>query len=215
MKLFEATDNAAAVGCYHDNNIDIKHLATSILMKDKVSIAKDALNLICSRLGGDHAATRSELEKLALLAGPGGHLNLKTVSEALGDSAILAIDDIASAVADGQVLALSSALGKAWLEDANCVMIIRGCQNYFSQLRVLSHATNTGQSTQSAVRSLRPPVHFKLQDTLIRHTKRWQPRHCLNVINRLQDIEIKLKSKTINDRTLTAQALLGLCLRAK
>jgi len=34
-------------------------------------------------------------------------------------------------------------------------------------------------------------------------------------VNRLQDIEINLKSKTIDDRTLTSQSLLGLCLRAQ
>jgi hypothetical protein len=37
----------------------------------------------------------------------------------------------------------------------------------------------------------------------------------MHMVNRLQDIEISLKSKTIDDRTLTAQSLLGLCLRAR
>ena len=32
---------------------------------------------------------------------------------------------------------------------------------------------------------------------------------------KIQDIEISIKSKTIDDRTLTAQSLLGLCLRAR
>ena len=215
VKLFETTESAASIGCYHDSKSDISQLVKSILMQDEVSVDQDAHNLICSRLGGDHATTRAELEKLALLAGPGGHLDLHTVSEALGDSAILAIDDIASAVAGGHVPALSIALRKAWQEEANCVMIIRGCQTYFDQLHALSHATGSGQSAQSALRTLRPPIHFKLQDTLIRHAKRWQPHRCIDMINRLQYIEINIKSKKINDRTLTAQSLLGLCLRAK
>ena len=215
VKLFESSDTAAAIGCYPDNDGDIRQLAQTIFQQDNVSVDRDGLTLISSRLGIDHAATRAELEKLALLAGPGGSLTLETISEALGDSAVLAVDDVANAIANGHVPALSNALRKAWLEDANCVMIVRGCQTYFNQLGTLGYAVSAGQSTQNAIRSLRPPVHFKLQDALIRHLKTWQPQRCLDIVNRLQDIEINLKSKTIDNRTLTSQSLLGLCLRAQ
>ena len=215
VKLFESSDTAAAIGCYPDNDGDIRQLAQTIFQQDSVSVDRDGLALISSRLGNDHAATRAEIEKLALLAGPGGTLTLETISEALGDSAILAVDDVADAVATGHVSALSKALGKAWREEANCVMIIRGCQTYFNQLGMLGYAVLAGQSPQNAVRGLRPPVHFKLQKALIRHLKNWQPQRCMDMVNRLQDIEINIKYKSIDDRTLTSQSLLGLCLRAR
>ena len=215
VKLFESSDIAAAIGCYPDSDGDIRQLAQTIFQQDNVSVDRDGLVLISARLGSDHAATRAELEKLVLLAGPGGTLTVETISEALGDSAVLAVDDVADAVANGHVPALSKALRKAWLEEANCVMIIRGCQTYFNQLGMLGYAVLAGQSPQTAVRGLRPPVHFKLQDAFIRHLKNWQPQRCMDMVNRLQDIEINLKSKTIDDRTLTSQSLLGLCLRAQ
>ena len=215
VKLFESSDIAAAIGCYPDSDGDIRQLAQTIFQQDNVSVDRDGLVLISARLGSDHAATRAELEKLVLLAGPGGTLTVETISEALGDSAVLAVDDVADAVANGHVPALSKALRKAWLEEANCVMIIRGCQTYFNQLGMLGYAVLAGQSPQTAVRGLRPPVHFKLQDAFIRHLKNWQPQRCMDMVNRLQDIEISLKSKTIDDRALTSQSLLGLCLRAQ
>jgi DNA polymerase-3 subunit delta len=215
VKLFESSDIAAAIGCYPDSDGDIRQLAQTIFQQDNVSVDRDGLALISARLGSDHAATRAELEKLVLLAGPGGTLTVETISEALGDSAVLAVDDVADAVANGHVPALSKALRKAWLEEANCVMIIRGCQTYFNQLGMLGYAVHAGQSPQTAVRGLRPPVHFKLQDAFIRHLKNWQPQRCMDMVNRLQDIEINLKSKIIDDRTLTSQSLLGLCLRAQ
>ena len=161
-----------------------------------MSVDRDGLALISSRLGRDHATTRAELEKLALLAGPGGTLSLEVISEALGDSALLTIDDVANAVATGNVVALSTALHKAWREEANSVMIIRGCQTYFNQLRMLGYAVLAGQSPKNAVRGLRPPLHFKLQDTLIQHLKHWKPQRCMAMVSRLQDIEMKIKSKT-------------------
>ena len=214
VKLFETSEKAAAVGCYHDNNNDIKVLAKSIFQKDNISISDNALNLICTRLGNDHGTTRSELEKLTLLAGPDGHLNHQMISDSLGDSALLAVDDIANAVASGLVPALSAALNKAWLEEINCVMIIRGCQTHFDRLRMIGHSIKEGQSPSQAVRNLRPTVHFKIHDALMQQANRWHPSYCMDFINRLQDIEINLKSATINHKTLTSQGLLGLCLRA-
>lgn len=215
VKLFESSDIAAAIGCFPDNDQDIQQLAQSIFRQNNVSIDQGGLALIASRLGSDHAATKTELEKLALLAGPSGRLTLDMISQALGDSAVLAVDDIANAVANGHVPALANALRKAWLEDTNCVMIIRGCQTYFYQLGTLGNAISAGKSAQNAVRDLRPPVHFKQQDALIRHLKNWQPQRCVDMVNRLQDIEINVKSKAIDNRTLTSQSLLGLCLRAQ
>ena len=215
VKLFETSDIAASIGCYPENDRDIQKLAQSIFQRDNVHVNRDGLALIVSRLGSDHAATKTEIEKLALLAGPGGTLTPDIISETLGDSAVLAIDDVANAIADGHVPALSKALRKAWLEEANSIMIIRGCQSYFNQLRTLGYAVGAGKTAKNAALSLRPPVHFKLQDALIRHLKNWQPRRCMDMVNRLQDIEIKIKCRTIDDRTVTSQSLLGLCLRAR
>jgi len=214
VKLFETSKTAASIGCYADGVGDIRRLATQIFAANKVTAGAEAYEIIAERLSGDRASSRSEIEKLALLAGPGGRLEAEDVRGALGDSALLAIDDIADALASGAVARLQQALQKAWYEDTNAVMIIRGCQTYFRQLSLASDAIANGQSAQNAVRSLRPPPHFKLQDQLQAHLQRWRPHLAMEMVNRLQDVELQLKSGGIDDRLCTAQSLLGICLRA-
>ena len=166
VKLFETSKLAAAIGCYPDEARDIGALLGEVLAQDNISISEDARAAAITRLGGDRAATRREIEKLALLAGPGGSLNFEDVSIALGDSATLAISDIAMAAADGRVDALERAIDKAWSEQQATVTVLRGSQTYFRQLLQAARAMQTGGSAQQAVRSLRPPVHFRLQDRL-------------------------------------------------
>ena len=214
VKLFETSKTAASIGCYADNIGDIRALATNIFATDQVTVSHDAYDIIVTRLGGDRASSRSEITKLSLMAGPGGKLDADDVRIALGDSALLAIDDIADALASGAVGRLQQALQKAWYEDANAVMIIRGCQTYFRQLGLASHAMAAGKSAQNALRNLRPPPHFKLQDQLQAHLRRWQPDLAMDVVNRLQVIELQIKSGGINDKLCAAQSLLGICLRA-
>jgi len=91
---------------------------------------------------------------------------------------------------------------------------LRGCQSYFRQLGLAGHAMKQGQTAQNAVRALRPPVHFKLQDQLQAQLRRWTPDQAIAVVGRLQDIELDVKSGGIDETILTGQSLLGICLRA-
>ena len=215
VKLFEASDHAAAIGCYPDSAGDIADLVRSIMSRDSITISPDAVTHIVSNLGNDHATSRNEIEKLALLAGPGGSLTYDDVNEAHGDSALLAVTDIAIAAAEGQIDRLQLALSRAWTENLNSIMLIRGCQGYFRQLLTVRRASGRGSTPQQAVKSLRPPVHFKLQDRLVAQVKSWSETALNDAVNRLQDAELTLKTGMNNDQTYCAQTLLGLCMRAQ
>lgn len=215
VKLFETSDKAAAVGCYPDTTADIAEMVRTIMARDSITISKDALTHIVGKLGSDHATSRAEIEKLALLAGPGGSLEFEDVSEALGDSALLAVTDIAIAAAEGQVSNLQTALDRAWSENLNSVMLMRGCQGYFKQLMTARRATQAGHTPQQAVKSLRPPIHFKLQDRIASQLRIWNEAALGDALNRLQDAELALKTGMSNDETYCSQVLLGVCLRSQ
>ncbi len=214
VKLFENSKTAASIGCYTDGVSDIRALASDMFAADNIKASSDALDIIARRLGSDRGSSRREIEKLALMAGPNGKLNAEEVHFALGDNAKLAIDDIAEALASGAVARLQQSLQKAWHEDANAVMIVRGCQSYFQQLGLAGYAMRNGESAQNAIRGLRPPPHFKLQNRLHLHLRRWQPQKAMDIVNRLQDVELQIKSTSLDDRIRTSQSLLGICLRA-
>ena len=214
VKLFETCKTAASVGCYADTSRDIRTLATQIFAADNITASSDSLEIITSRLGSDRGSSRREIEKLALMAGPNGRLEAEEVHIALGDSASIAIDDIADAVASGAVTRLQESLQKAWHEGTNAIMIVRGCHSYFQQLWLASYAMVSGQTAQSAIGSLRPPPHFKTRDRLQLHLRRWKPHPTMEILNRLQDIELQIKSERMDSQIVAAQSLLGICLRA-
>jgi DNA polymerase-3 subunit delta len=215
VKLFEGADNAAAIGCYEDSDADIVTLVQQIMARDQITIAEDAIRLITSRLGSNRMVSRMEIEKLALFAGQGGSLSLDDVSLALGDSATLTISDIASAAADGDSSALKQALAKAWHEDMSVIMVLRGCQGYFRQIEMAALAMANGATAAAAIRTLRPPVHFKIQDKMISQVQFWGDTHGGDALNRLQDAEQSIKSDCLDERVICSQCLLGLSLRAK
>ena len=215
VKLFETSKKAAAIGCYPDEGRDISALLGDVLAQDNISISQDARAAAVARLGSDRATTRREIEKLALLAGPGGSLTVEDVSVTLGDSATIAISDVAMAAADGRVDDLERAIDRAWSDQQASVAILRGCQSHFRQLLHAAREIRKGGSTQQVVRSLRPPVHFRLQDRFTAQLRHWAPETLMEAVNRLQDAELAVKTGGVNDTAICSQTLLGLCLRAR
>jgi DNA polymerase-3 subunit delta len=215
VKLFESGDICASIGCYADDSGTIRDLVQASFAELSIRVDRDVMDLIVARLGADRASSRREIEKLALMAGQGGSLTAQDIEDALEDSTVLAIDDVASAVADGDIIRLQNAISKAWSEDANPVMVIRGCHNYFRNLLIAAHAVSTGSARDVAIKSLRPPVHFKIQGRMAAQLQKWGYNQAMAALDKLQDIELTIKSSSPDDRVICMQGLLGLCLRAR
>ena len=215
VKLFETGDICASIGCYADDSGTIRDLVQTSFATLSITVDHTVMDLIVAKLGADRASSRREIEKLALMAGQGGTLTTQDIEDALEDSTTLAIDDVAGAVADGDIARLQNAIAKAWSEDANPVMVIRGCHNYFRSLLIAAHAVSTGSSRDMAIKSLRPPVHFKLQARMGTQLNKWGYKQAMAALDKLQDIELALKSSSPDDRVICMQGLLGLCLRAR
>ena len=215
VKLFETGDICASIGCYADDSGTIRDLVQTSFAELSINVDRNVMDMIVAKLGADRASSRREIEKLSLMAGQGGSLSAQDIEDALEDSTILAIDDVAGAVADGDIVRLQGAITKAWSEDANPVMVIRGCHNYFRSLLIAAHAVSTGTAPGMAIKALRPSVHFKLQGRMTAQLQKWGHKQAMTALDKLQDIELALKSSSPNDRVICMQGLLGLCLRAR
>jgi DNA polymerase-3 subunit delta len=132
-KLIEGSDRAIAAGCYHDESRDVATVVRDAMTKHGLAIASDALRYLTERMGGDRLITRGELDKLALymLRDAGGstpaQIELADVMATVGDSAVISIDDVISATADGRTADLERALTRALLDGESPVRVVRAC----------------------------------------------------------------------------------------
>ncbi len=74
------------------------------------------MDFLAAHLGGDRLLTRSELDKLTLYAGDGGHIELDDARAVIADSAALSLDDVLLAAAEGDAAALDRALARVFQE---------------------------------------------------------------------------------------------------
>ena len=216
VKLAEADSKTASIGCYADEDRDIGQLASQIFANDSIRIDQEAMILLTSRLGGDRMASRSEIEKIALMAGPNGHITIDDVEEAIGDSSAQAIDLFVKSVLTGQVDSLTKILEKARQEDIAPIAIIRQFNMVFRQLYDMRSQMDKGESASGAIAKIRPPVHFKTKPLMMNAAQMVKSDMVLGLWQRTLDCESELKSGVIGDpHSFIGQTLLGFTLRLR
>lgn len=217
--LFEARKDAVAIGCYPDEGKDLSAIVREHLSQAGISIAADAFPVLLNRLGTDRLAVRQELDKLILFAGAttGDNVTITAhdVEMAIGDVKAVSLDDIAHAVASGDQRSLSTAMDRAFSEGTNAVGIIRAVQRHLDRLHQAKCFTEKGDSVQSAVKKLKPPVFFKFVATFEAQAKAWTISDLAKALNLLILTERDCKSGLDIDRAICERALLQLTQAAR
>ena len=192
-RAFEGADVAVAIACYPDGRRELEALAREVLGAHRVTASGEAMAYLATHLGGDRLLSRGELEKLALYAGDGGTVGLDEVRASIGDSAALDLDDVVLAAAEGDAPQVERALSRAFHEGEMPVTVIRAAMRHFQRLNLLAARLGQGMSEEEALRSLRPPLFFRVQDRVRRQLRLWSERRTAQALSLLLEAEINAK----------------------
>ena len=220
-KMFETAKTAVALPCYSDAPADVRAMAQEAAREEDLRFDDDALDLAVAVLGEDRGVSRAEMNKLILYKGPKtlrsgpGTITLEDVRASLVDGLGDAMDDAAAACADGAPARLSKALHKAGAAGASPIGLLRALQRTFSRLRAAQALVESGETTASAMKKLRPPVFFAEQRAFEQRLYKWrQGTRLEKAIRMLIDAELEAKSAGAPQREIVERAALRLSLMA-
>jgi DNA polymerase-3 subunit delta len=206
-RVFDEAPQGAAIGCYPDSARDLAAVIRETFAAHRIAASRDAVEFLVGHLGGDRLLTRSELEKLTLYAGEGGRIELADAQAVVSDSAALSLDDAVLAAAEGNAAALDRALARVFQEGESAVTILRALLRHLQRLHVLSAQLGGGTSIDAAIRSARPPIFFKQQDSYRRQLVRWNEARLRAALDRLADAEFSMKQTGLPAETLCREAM--------
>ena len=219
---FEAAAIGAALPCYMEDETSMRRVMVEMAAAAGLVLDPDAQAFLAGNLVGDRLMARSEIEKLALYMdaspGKGGErrVGLEEAQAAIGDSAsLLSLDDPAWAAASGDFPTLDRALGRLFAEGMASVAVLRAAQRHFQRLLWVQGEIGAGASPDAAVKALKPPVFFKMQNAFTAQLRQWPPAQLRQALERLVETEAECKRTGMPDETLTARALFQLAAMAR
>ncbi len=227
-RLFEAADNAAALPCYPDEGAGLRRVIEETLAGGGLSAEPVAVDFLASALGADRGATRSELEKLVTYMGgigldgaSGGtmgdtrRVTLADAEACVGDSSLITLDRVAIAAAAGDLAGLERRLGRAFLEGVTPVALLRATARHLQLLHRAAGLVEGGKPAAAAIKTFRPPLHFRLADALRDELPKWPVARAAGALDVLLEAEVACKSTGGPAEDLCSRALMQVAFAAR
>ena len=214
-RVFEEADNAASIACYGDNARDLPDVVRDALKTAGLSITPDALADAASRLGSDRGVTRRELEKLALYAHGQKQVTLDDVRAVLGDEAEVRSEEALDAAGQGDLKRLDLALERLWVAGTSAIAIVRMALSHFQRLALARAEMDKGEPADSAMKKLRPPIHFMRATSFKTQLNNWDSQRLGDALDLLLETEALCKTTGVPPETVTARALFNIAALAR
>lgn len=195
----ERSDELGCVPCYKDEGAGLDQVIRDALRGYGLRVNSEVMRFLATQLNGDRQIILNELEKLSLYIGDEAEeVTLEEAQAAIGENNDKSLDDLAHAVAAGDMVGLCRLCDRLLAEGQVGFLLVRAVMRYLARLRELAYATEQGQSLDAAIESIRPPVFFKAKPVLKAHAPRWSSARVNEALARLQMLE--LDSKRYHDQ---------------
>jgi DNA polymerase-3 subunit delta len=206
--LIEKAKNAAALPCYADGEKDRERLIDAEMRDAGLKLSPDARTMLIPLLGGDRAASRSEITKLALYARGQDTVGVDDVVAVVSDASALALDDIVDAAFAGHPAELETQLGKARVAGTSAGSILFAAQRQVAQLHKWRTAIETGSGF--SIDAVYPPINFRRKDTIAATLKLWTAARLLTAMAELADAVLQSRRNADLADTIAERALLAI-----
>jgi DNA polymerase III subunit delta len=214
-RAFDGAREAVAIGCYPDTPRDLAVVIRETLAAHRVTASRDAGRFLVEHLGGDRLLTRSELEKLALYAGDGGRVELDDARASISDTAALELDDAVLAAAEGDPARVERVLARIFQQGESPVSMIRAVLRHLHRLHGMTARLADGASAEEVMRSARPPIFFKQEDSFRQQLGLWTERRLRAQLDRLANAELAMKTTGLPAETICREAMLAVARAAR
>jgi DNA polymerase III subunit delta len=214
-RAFEAARSAVAIGCYPDTPRELAVVIRETLAAHRVTASRDAGQFLVEHLGGDRLLTRSELEKLALYAGEGGRVELQDARLSISDTAALELDDAIMAAAEGDAARAERVLGRVFQQGESPVSVIRALLRHLQRLHMFAARLAVGSSADEVLRSARPPIFFKQEDSFRRQFGLWTEARLRPQFDCIIKAELNMKTTGFPAETICREAMLTVAQAAR
>jgi DNA polymerase III subunit delta len=206
--LVERARNAAALPCYADSEKDRARLIDDEMRAAGLTLSPEARALLIPLLGGDRAASRSEIRKLVLYARGRGQVGVDDITAVISDASALALDDIVDAAFAGRPADLETQFAKARTAGTSAGSILFAAQRQVAQLHKWKTAIEAGAGF--SLDAVQPPLHFRRKDLIGAALKTWSAARLATAMAELAEATLQSRRNTDLADTIAERALLAI-----
>ena len=206
--LFEKDRNLICIPTYPDTNETLSKLSSVFFNKEKILISQQNINLIVEKCNGDRRNLYNELDKIKSYA-----VNKKKISS----SEILKIINLSENYGLSELIDNCLAKNKNKIINIlnennynadDCIIILRTFLSKAKRILKLAVQFEQNNDINKTINSAKPPIFWKDKEIVKIQLNKWKSNKIENLINNLNDLELKIKKNQNNSLLIITDFIL-------
>ena len=206
--LFEKDKNLICIPTYPDTNETLSKLSSVFFNKEKILISQQNINLIVEKCNGDRRNLYNELDKIKSYA-----VNKKKISS----SEILKIINLSENYGLSELIDNCLAKNKNKIINIlnennynadDCIIILRTFLSKAKRMLKLAVQFEQNNDINKTINSAKPPIFWKDKEIVKIQLNKWKSNKIENLINNLNDLELKIKKNQNNSLLIITDFIL-------
>ena len=206
--LFEKDKNLICIPTYPDTNETLSKLSSVFFNKEKILISQQNINLIVEKCNGDRRNLYNELDKIKIYA-----INKKKISS----SEILKIINLSENYGLSELIDNCLAKNKNKIINIlnennynadDCIVILRTFLSKAKRMLKLAIQFEQNNDINKTINSAKPPIFWKDKEIVKIQLNKWKSNKIKNLINNLNDLELKIKKNQNNSLLIITDFIL-------
>ena len=206
--FFEKNKETICVPFYPDNNQTLSKLANDFLKDRNISISQSSIFLIVNKCNGDREALFNELNKIDFYTKNGKKItteNIIKITNLIENHSVSELVDNCLAKNNKKIINI---LNENNFNNEDSILITRSLLNKSKRVLQLVKEFENNKNIELTISSAKPPIFWKDKEITKQQIKQWKLESIKDLIYKLIDMELIIKSNLNNSLNLITDFIL-------
>ncbi len=212
--LCEKSPHAAVIACYADEGVALAQLINSVLGAENLTISTSARTLLIASLGGDRAASRGEIDKLAMYCKDKGQVNEADIEAIISDVASLDQNTVIDGAFAGDFSPIETDGARLFAEGTDAGVLLNAAMRHaFALKKLVGNRVTSGDALKFAAQS--QGIYFKRLRIVEQQLRLWSVEKLDRTIAQLAEAVLSVRRNARIGDAIATRALWTIALGAK
>ena len=209
--FFEKNKKAICIPCYLDSEKDLEIIAQSEFRKNKLSLSREAINLLIEKSNSDRANLKNEIEKIKAYGMNKKSLELSEIKSLINFSGDYKSDVLVNECLCGNITQYKKIISDLYINTVNQILLLRILSNKVQRLLSIKEQTSKSNNIDSLINIIKPPIFWKEKPLVKKQLSIWSLIDLKKIINGINSTELLCKKNPQISKTIFLNFFTKLC----
>ncbi len=206
--LFEKNKDLICIPTYPDNNDTLARLAANIFRKENISISQQNINLIVEKCNGDRKNLKNEIEKIKIFGKDKKRISTGEILKLINLSENYELSELIDNSLAKNKNKIINILNENNYNAEDCIVILRTFLSKAKRIHKLAIELEKNQDINKTINLAKPPIFWKDKEIVRVQLKKWKSKKIKVLINKINDVELKIKKNYNNSMLIVTNFIL-------